>query len=186
MAEPSRSDERDADLVRRFLRGDPGGFEELLRRAGKPVYNFARRFLGDPESARDVFQETMLAVLRTLDRFDASKPFLPWVLGIALNRCHEERRRKARAAGPAGGEKAPEPPDRSPGPERLAADREDAARIAAAVAALDDAHRAVFVLRVYHEFPYGQIGEILNNSEGTAKSRMHYAVQSVRKALGMT
>jgi RNA polymerase sigma-70 factor (ECF subfamily) len=132
-----------------------------------------------------VFQETMVAVLRSLDRFDLSKPFLPWALGIALNRCLEERRRKTRAGG-GDGNPVPERPDPSPEPGRRTEDRETAERVAAAVGALDDAHRAVFVLRVYHEFPYARIGEILNISEGTAKSRMHYAMFNVRKILGMT
>jgi RNA polymerase sigma factor (sigma-70 family) len=185
MGDPSRSEERDGDLVRRFLSGDPGGFEELLRRYGKPVFNFIRRFLGDPEGARDVFQETMVGVLRSLDRYDRSRPFLPWAMGIAVNRCHEERRRKAHAAGEGSAAEVPEPAERSSDPARSAEERETAERIAAAVGSLDDAHRAVFVFRIYHGLTYGQIGEILNISEGTAKSRMHYAVFNVRKILGM-
>ena len=182
MAEPGRAEESDAELVRRFRAGDTAGFEELLRRHGRKVYNFARRFLCDDEAAKDVFQETMVAVLKTIDRFESSRPFLPWALGIAMNRCHEEIRRRTRGA-PAG-DRAAHPADPSPGPARSAEEGEAAQRVAAAVGALDDAHRAVFVLRIYHEFTYAQIGEMLNISEGTAKSRMHFAVHNVRKLLG--
>ncbi|MHC4599922.1 MAG: RNA polymerase sigma factor [Planctomycetota bacterium] len=182
MAESSRSSERDADLVARFLGGDPAGFEALVKAHGKAVYNFIKRFLGDPEAARAVFQETLLAALPSLERFDRKRPFLPWVLGIAVNRCREEKRRRKtlslESAASEGDLRAS-----ASGPDRRAADRELAAKVARAVLKLDDAHRTVFLLRIYEGFTYTQIGEILNISEGTAKSRMHYALYNVRKML---
>ena len=182
MAESSRWSERDADHVARFLGGDPAGFEALVRAHGKALFNFIRRFLGDPEAARDVFQETLLAVIRSIDRFDPKRPFLPWVLGIAVNRCREEKRRRKTLSLEG---VMPEADLRAStaSPDRRAADRELAAKVARAVSKLDDAHRTVFLLRIYEGFTYVQIGEILNISEGTAKSRMHYALYNVRKTL---
>ncbi|MHC4780519.1 MAG: RNA polymerase sigma factor [Planctomycetota bacterium] len=181
MAESSRSSSRDAELVARFLGGDPAGFEGILDAHGKAVFNFIKRFIGDPEASRDVFQETLLAALKSLSGFDRTRPLLPWLLGIAVHRCREERRRRRTVSledalpdGSASGGDTP---------EELAARREAAAKVANAVASLDDAHRAVFLFRIYQAFTYGQIGEILNISEGTAKSRMHYAMYNVRKLL---
>ncbi len=185
MEEPLSSSARDADLVAGFLGGDSAGFEALLEKYGKAVFNFIRRFLGDPEASRDVFQETLVSALKDIERFDTSRRFLPWILGIAVNRCREEKRRRKHP---------PIPPDdglggpasHAAGPDAAAAEKETVARIASAVAALDDAHRAVFLLKVYGDFTYAQVGEILTISEGTAKSRMHYAVYAVRKALHET
>jgi len=183
MTESSRSRNRDADRVSRFLAGDPAGFDELAREYGKPLYNFIKRFIGDPEASKDVFQETLLAALKSIESFETTRSFLPWLLGIAVNRCREEKRRKKALSlddvpAPSG-----EPADGAKSPQDLAADRETALRVAGAVAALDDAHRAVFLLRIYGGFTYARIGEILNISEGTAKSRMHYALYNVRKIL---
>lgn len=183
MEDSGAARKRDADLVSRFLAGDAAAFEGLLTLYGKPIYNFIRRFLGDPEASRDVFQETLLAALRSLDTFDSARAFLPWALGIAVNRCREEKRRRTPAVldPEALGERSGSDP--GDGPDRIAANRELAGRVADAVALLDDAHRAVFLLRVYEECTYREIAEILTLSEGTAKSRMHTAVFRVRKHL---
>ncbi|MHC5037959.1 MAG: RNA polymerase sigma factor [Planctomycetota bacterium] len=183
MPDPSRPRSRDADLVAQFLAGNPDGFQELIKSYSKPVFNFIRRFLGDPEASKDVFQETLLAAMRALPTYDSTRPFLPWLLGIAVNRCREEKRRKKHFSIEDMASQGAAIAENLPSPDRLAADREMAAKVARAVSTLDDAHRAVFLLRIYEGFTYAQIGEILNISEGTAKSRMHYAVYNVRKLM---
>ena len=179
MGESGPSKRSDAELIAAFLSGDAEGFGGIVDRYGGRVFNFIRRYLGHEEDARDVFQETFLAAMRALVHFDATRPLLPWLLGIAFNRCREERRR--RRPGRLDESGAGEPMSSDPGPGGRAEMREEVERVVRAVGALDDAHRAVFLLRVYDGFKYSEIGEILNISEGTAKSRMHYAVYNVRK-----
>jgi RNA polymerase sigma-70 factor (ECF subfamily) len=58
-----------------------------------------------------------------------------------------------------------------------------AAAIAAGVAALPDAQRAVFVLREYHELEYADIAEALGLDLGTVKSRLNRARAALRERL---
>jgi RNA polymerase sigma-70 factor (ECF subfamily) len=177
MADPAEM--TDAGLVDRFLGGDPEAFEQLLGRYQRPVYNLILRLLGDRERAEDVFQDVFLSVLRGLSGFDKEGSFRSWVLGIAVNLCRNEMR--ARKNAPAGGEAEPASPEA--GPAEQAEQAELAQMVEKGVAELSPEHREVFYLRMGHSLSYDEIGEILNISTGTAKSRMHYAVVNLRRFL---
>ncbi len=177
MADPSgKTDKELRDL---FLKGDAAGFEGLLGRYRKPVYNLLLRMLGDETRAEDVFQDVFIAVLREMGDFKGEGPILNWVLQIAVNLCRNELR--------AAKQKAPVDPDVLPGkeagPEEKAETAELAALLRKGVAELSPDHREVFILRMYQGLKYSEIGEVLNISEGTAKSRIHYAVTQLRRLL---
>src|SRR5262245_6733154 len=86
----------DEQLVGRFLGGDQESFNLLVGRWQNPLYHFAYRFLGQPEEARDVCQETFLRVYRRADRFRDGARFSTWLYQIALNLCRDIARRRQR------------------------------------------------------------------------------------------
>lgn len=95
---PSGGD--DEALVRRARAGDRVAFGELVRRYQRPVYGFVYQMTGSAEAAEDVTQEVFLRAWRYLDRFDARRPFRPWLFRIAANRAasgyrHEKLRETA-------------------------------------------------------------------------------------------
>ena len=67
--------------------------------------------------------------------------------------------------------------------EREATGRELAVKIAAAVEALPDDQREVFLLREGSNLPFKEIAEITGVSENTVKSRMRYALERLQQAL---
>jgi RNA polymerase sigma-70 factor (ECF subfamily) len=89
-------DERDDDLLDRCLRGDEAAFEALVLRHGSTVLRIARRFCPSPEVAEEVAQETWLAVLRGLERFERRSTFRTWLISITLNRARSRRDVEAR------------------------------------------------------------------------------------------
>lgn len=73
-------------------------FEILVREHADMLTAFLRSLLLRTSSVDDVFQETMLVAWRRLDDYDRSRPFGPWLRGIAANLVLEHRRKNARAA----------------------------------------------------------------------------------------
>lgn len=72
-----------AGLISRCLDGDQDAFAQLVEACAARLYNFLLRFAGNTHDAEDLAQETFLKAYRNLDRFDTSRPFLPWLFTIA-------------------------------------------------------------------------------------------------------
>ncbi len=87
----------DHELARAAQRGDPEAFGELMHRYQHPLYRLAYRFCGTAEDADDLCQECLLRAFREIHRFDARRPFLPWLMKLAS----QEALRLAKARGAA-------------------------------------------------------------------------------------
>jgi RNA polymerase sigma-70 factor (ECF subfamily) len=183
---PSRVPPTEPDegfLVARARRGDAAAFEELVRRHQRRVYAVARRIVRAHDVADDVSQEAFVRAWRSLDRFEAGRPFAPWICRIAanlaINHVRSPRgREEGLPEGPA------EAPARDGGPLGAVLDAEAGRVLDAAVAALPAEQRAVFVLRAVEEMSYEAIAETLSLSPGTVMSRLFRAREKLARALG--
>src|SRR5712692_4756789 len=86
----------DEHLMLEFQRGSREAFIELFERHREPIYGFFRRRLDDAPRAEDLAQETFLAVLDGVSRYEPRAPFRSYLYGIAFNLLAAERRKKAR------------------------------------------------------------------------------------------
>ena len=156
-------------LVRRCLRGDATAIQALVERFQGDVFGLCVRLLRHRHDAEDVTQEVFLRVFRSLRRWDSRRPFRPWILGIAVNRCRTWLSQRSRRP-----ELVEYLQDTAPGPEpddSLELTRE----IHAAVAELRMEYRTVFVL--FHEQgqAYEDIAQVLGKPVGTIKTWLHRA-----------
>src|SRR5262245_53027695 len=103
-------DSSDRALVLRVRGGDTEAFGELVLRYQQSVYNVCYRLLGEPGAAEDQAQEAFIRAYQRLDRFDAERPFGPWVRRVAANLCLN-RLSAAREPGLSLDEERDEPPD---------------------------------------------------------------------------
>lgn len=71
-------------------------FEILVRENSGMLASFLRCALRDPTTSDDLFQETFLIAWKNLSRYDRSRPFAPWIRGIATRLILAERRRRNR------------------------------------------------------------------------------------------
>jgi RNA polymerase sigma-70 factor (ECF subfamily) len=128
--------------------------------------------------APDLTQETFVRVLRALPKFDpqGSATLSTWILTIATRLALNELRRPEPAA------LADEPIGHAHVDHDLDRKRLGEA-IAAGVASLPDAQRAVLVLREYHELDYAEIASVLELDLGTVKSRLSRARAELRAFL---
>ena len=166
--------------LRRAQRGDQRAWRDLIDRYQHPIHALIWRLLAGRARHRveDLTQETFVRVLRALPKFDPAGPakLSTWMLTIATRLALNEMRRPEAAS----------LDDDAPGPDRLdtSLDRKRlGAAIATGVAALSDAHRAVLVLREYHDLDYTEIADVLELDVGTVKSRLARARAALREHL---
>src|SRR4051794_699612 len=78
-------DAHDADMMRRWLEGDAGAFEELVRRWQGPMGRFLARLTGEPHLAADLCQEVFLRLYIKGSRYREAGAFSPWFSQIPIN-----------------------------------------------------------------------------------------------------
>lgn len=190
--EDPRSDE---ELYRSYAEGDGGAFRVLLDRHGNGVHGYLARYLGDDEMAQDVAQDAFVRVIRGAADFRGESSFRTYLFTLARHAAIDalrgrNRRPDARAASleaPAGTS-----PDDTPLAERLAVpDRGDhrtlsgelSAALEAGLAQLPDAQREAFLLREVEGLTFPEIGAIQGVPLDSARSRVVYAIRSLRRSL---
>ena len=75
---------------------DRGHFLRLFLAAERDILRYLSAILPHPQDARDVLQETALALWEEFDAYDSTRPFLPWAIGFALNKARQHSSRHAR------------------------------------------------------------------------------------------
>jgi RNA polymerase sigma-70 factor, ECF subfamily len=158
-----RGDER--AWIRGAQAGSLSDLESLFREHWPRAYRAAFLVVHDAPAAEDIAQESFLAAIRTLDRFDRRRPFGPWLHRIVVNRAIDWARARTLRA--------------EVGDGALAAVAEEARPaegfsppVVATLAELSPEHRAVIVLRHLLEYTPGEIAELLELPRGTVNSRL--------------
>ena len=179
----------DPELVRAVQRGEPGAMDALIRASYAGVYAVCKRLLGDPSDAADATQEVYVRVLRSVLGFRAESSFGTWLHRITINVCATALRRRGdvRARGQVAGIKpfaAPDSPDVVASLDDIqerVSDRDEASRVASAIAALPEDARAVVLLRDVEGLSTKETAEVLGISENTVKVRLHRAHARLRE-----
>jgi len=159
----------DEQLMVAVSRGDHEAFRDLYDRHHRGLFAFIARYAGQHD-ADDIFQETWLRVAKHAPRFDPARRFTTWLFQIAVNLCHDWHRRRARAAEPI------EPAS----PSEPSCEPEVALDAAKLLTTLAPPHRAVLVLRYFHDLSEAEIAAILEIPRGTVKSRTAAALSRLR------
>ena len=160
-------------FVRAAQRGSASGIEALFRLHWPRAYRAAFLVVHDSGAAEDIAQESFLAALRNLDRFDRRRPFGPWLHRIVVNRAIDWSRARALRG-------ETELSDTVAGPEQPASLD---GSVLAALAALPPEHRAVIVLRHLLEYTPGEISELLGLPRGTVNSRLRRGLDSLKETV---
>lgn len=166
----------DGALARRAVAGDRDAAEELFRRHWEHCWRAAYALRGRREDADDAAQSGFERAFAALDRYDARRPFRPWVRTMVLRQCIDQRRRRAR--------------ERAAGDDLEAVAYEDSPHLfgprdplGRALRALPDDRRQVLALRYWMDMEVPEIAEALGIPLGTASSRLARAMADLRAAL---
>ena len=177
------------DLLQRARSGDRDALEALLSRHQRQIYRFGLKMCRDPEDAKDILQDTLLAMARNVRDFRGASSVSTWLYTIARRFCIKKRRR--RSAAPAVEQSLDSGANleiaglADPGvlPDVQLADRELGRALDTAISALEPMYREVLLLRDAEGLTSAQVAEVLGISVQAVKSRLHRARSSVRAAV---
>jgi len=176
----------DEEVVARVRRGETALFEIIMRRYNQRLYRAARAILRDDGEAEDVVQEAYVRAFTHLHQFAGRAAFGTWLTRIAVHEALARARRQGRLQplGDEGAEGDDMTAFRSAADvEKQAANRELGRVLEAAIEALPDPFRAVFVLREIEEMSTAETAAALDLREETVKTRLHRARALLRRAL---
>lgn len=165
-------------LVERAMHGDEGAFDTLIERVGDRLHSVARRILRDPYLAEDATQRALLDAWRYLPQLRDPDRFEAWTYRLLVNACHAEARRERRHRSNLRLLESDEPMVGDPA-NRIATRHQ----LDQAFLALGVEHRTVVVLIHYLGLSAGEAAEAMGTPVGTVRSRLHYALKSMRKAV---
>jgi len=171
----------DTALIERYLRGDVGAFNDLMRAHEDRVFAICLRLLRDREAALDATQETFITVFRKVDRFAGHSAFSTWLYRVAVNTCYDQARRSGRRA------TEPLPEGNDPADDHAQAALESAELrpdLEAALAGLPAEFRSAVVLCDAEGLSLQTAAEILGVPVGTVKSRVFRGRRLLAEVLG--
>ncbi|WP_286680170.1 sigma-70 family RNA polymerase sigma factor [Tepidanaerobacter sp. EBM-49] len=177
----------EGELIYRAKRGDMSAFEDLISGYEKKVYNTVYRFFNNAEDAMDVSQEIFIKIFTSLDKFRGESSFSTWLYRIAVNTCIDFSRKHREATLPIHEESEIHnhlnlgTPTQLP--EEFIENKEIRQAIADAINMLPEEQKICVILRDVQGFSYAEIGEILNCSLGTVKSRLYRGRRNLRELL---
>jgi len=183
----------DEEMMLLYQKGDESAFEALYWRHQNGIFNFICHFIGGSRShAEELLQDVFLKVVRSRKRYTPTAKFTTWLYQIARNSCIDHfRRMKHRKttslSQPIGSEEGMVVEStiagNNPSPERKARINEISEILRTAINTLSEEQREVFLMREDLHLSFAEIAELISCPINTAKSRMRYALEHMRKSL---
>jgi RNA polymerase sigma-70 factor (ECF subfamily) len=183
MTETQRRDADDATLARAVAEQDEGALNELYRRHAGPCLGLACRVLSDKALGEEVVQEVFVRAWRDPGRFDATRGsmrsfLLAQVLGRSVDLLRAESARRAREE-----REALRNPEVDIDLEREVMQLTEAEAVRRALATLSDGERQAIELAYFCGHTYREVAVLLEQPEGTVKSRIRAGLLRLRAAL---
>ena len=176
-------------LIARAKKGEIAAFESLMTAYENRVYTLALRSTGSEQDAADITQEVFLRAWKSLDSFRGDSSLSTWLYRVTSNLCVDFARKRAAEGNMASIDDTESPaasiPDlsRAIQPEQAVENQELREELQYALAQLSEEHRRVVLLRDVAGLTYTEIARTLELEEGTVKSRLARARNSLRKIL---
>ena len=84
------------ELIEECRNGDLHNFRKVVEKSTPLIFTVAFRILGDEDAARDIVQDTMVAVWQKLGKIRTAESYKTWVYRIAVNKCYDQLRKQKR------------------------------------------------------------------------------------------
>jgi RNA polymerase sigma factor (sigma-70 family) len=190
---PERQQEADADLVvvRQVQAGDVAAFDRLVLKYRERVFGVVYNLTANREDSSDLTQDAFIKAFQAINRFQGNCSFFTWLYKIAVNTTLGHLR-KNRLRSFFSLEKLHEDGATTGVLEQLTdkrgADRDTylhelQEKLNEALQKLSIPHRTVITLFEIDGLSHSEIAEVVGCSEGTVRSRLHYAKQFLQGEL---
>lgn len=169
----------EANLIRQARQGEAAAWETLVRQHQAAAFRLGYLLLRSPAEAEDVAQEAFVRAFLALDKFDETRPFRPWLLQITRNVAKNRLRSLSRYWAMVKrwwGEEAT-------AVTATSVSQDESARLWQAVQQLRPKAQEVIYLRYFLELSEAETAEALDIPAGTVKSRLHRALQQLRRVI---
>ena len=188
----------DAVLVRQCRQGDSEATETLILKYQNRIYNAILRICANPDDAAELTQDTFVKVIENIDKFEARSSFYTWAfrigVNLTLNYCQRSVKLGLKSLDAVDSEHGDGDKDKQmlkefltddslPDPTVVVENKELCRMVVKALMKLDDAQRAVVVLRDIEGMNYAQIAEVLDIELGTVRSRLSRARSRLREIM---
>lgn len=179
----------DEELAQLAAQGDFDAFEELARRYSSPLFKFASGMVHNQEDAAEILQQTLIQAHRALPRRNPDASFRSWLFTIARHKCvdHSRKRRWLTFSDLTGRDEKStlleQITDPAPLPEEIIEQQATRQLLKEAIAALPERYRAVIALRYTADLTFGEIGQVLQIPENSAKTYFQRAKGLLREYL---
>ncbi len=187
---------KDEDQEAVFLckRGDTDAFESLVRKYQKKMLNIAYRIIGNYEEACEAVQDAFVSAHKNIAKFEEKSRFSTWIYAITVNLSRnrikqiktELQHEQFSFDNPVltdDGSVRLEPVSAEPSILEKLEKRDIQKAVERCMNSLSAEFREVIVLRDIQEFSYDEICSMLNLADGTVKSRLFRARDSVKNCL---
>jgi RNA polymerase sigma-70 factor (ECF subfamily) len=180
------------EFLERLRRFDDGAYKILVEALRNRLYSLILRILKNPEEAEEILQETFLTVFDKIDGFQGKSKLATWIYAIATNAALSRLRKK--------------------NPETVTIDDQESLiidrgvfknrevvfpsevsdpvvlkeiqeKLEAAIAALPDGYRELFILKEIEKFSIKEIADEFHLNPGVVKTRIHRARLQLRSIL---
>lgn len=184
-------DAKQDELLRQARTGDADAFCTLAAAHEPRLFQQAVALCRNAATAEDLAAETLIEAWKSIGRFDGSCRFSTWLYAILLHRYQKSVRRQRSRPVPLSSLPVAEAEareqllenltDAQPLPASAASQADSEAQLRDAVDALPEKHRQVVLLRFFQEASLPEIAAALGISVGTVKSRLHHALEKLRR-----
>lgn len=186
------SEPDDRLLVQQARSGDLSAYDALVRRYQERIYATIYHMTAHHEDANDLAQETFIKAFQALRSFKGESGFFTWLYRIAVNRTLnflKSRKNRNHLSLNDLDSRVEQDPDwvalvSEHTPRRELSLTELQKNLNTALQKLSDVHRAVVTLHDIQGLSHEEIGRIMDCSNGTVRSRLHYARQQLQAYLG--
>lgn len=180
-------------LVSAAKSGDVIAMNQLVKQWQKRIYNFAYKYFNDHDQAMEVTQKTFISMNKNLKTLKEEDRFKSWIYRITANYCHEEVRKqqkrwvfpfmKIQTKDETASIENTASATRHEDPEKTYGNEELKTLLKKALATLPEEQRIVVIMKEYEGLKIREIAEIMDISDNTVKSRLYYALGSLKKLL---
>jgi RNA polymerase sigma-70 factor (ECF subfamily) len=172
-------------LVEKSQKGDNYAFGKLVGLWFKRIYNVNLKYFGNHDLAMEVTQRTFIAVYDHIGNLKDIRSFKYWIYKIAINQCHEEERRQKRKKWFSifQHDDVKKIQEIHMDPEKEYQRKELEEMMHNLLKRIPEEQKTVIIMKEYEGMKFREIAETLGISENTAKSRLYYGLNSLKKMM---